>query len=121
VYEVEDKLAGARVVAEEIVAAIERGQKRFEDLPPTWLTVEQAATYLNVSPDTVERLASSGKLRSSEVKTDRSKGRRATRRIRREWLDEFMEANRTVPPPPPPVDPATRRRRPKGDWKSYIK
>ena len=120
VYEVGDKLAEARAIAEEIVAAIERGQKRFEDLPPTWYTVEQAATYLNLSPDTIERLAACGKLKSAEVRTDRSKGRRSIRRFRRKWLNEFMEAT-CPPPPPPPVDPETRRRRPKPEWREYIK
>lgn len=118
VYEVGDPLAATRAIAEELVAAIERGQKRFQDLPESWWTVEQAATYLNLSPDTVERLAGCGKLKSAEVRTDRSNGKRSIRRFKREWLDEFMYAS-CPPPPPPPVDPATRRKQ-KSQFKDYF-
>ncbi len=106
-----DTSAETRALASEIVAAIKDGQKRFEDLPPTWLTAEQAASYLNLSPDTIERLAASGKLKSAEVRTDRSKGKRTIRRFRRKWLNDFMKAScpPPPPPPPPPVAPQTRR------------
>ena len=53
-----------------------------DEIPQVWYSMQQAATYANVSLSTIKRAVASGELRSS---------RRRVRRIRREWIDEWLE------------------------------
>ncbi len=59
-----------------------------------WLSVDEAATYLGVSPRTLERRIASGKVRSSEI------GRR--RLLNRDDLDKLATAREDVAPTTPP-------------------
>ncbi|HXG89542.1 MAG TPA: helix-turn-helix domain-containing protein [Vicinamibacterales bacterium] len=62
-----------------------------------WLTATDAATYLSVHTATLRRAIKAGALRAARVS-----GRTAIR-IRRSWLDEYMEATST------PVEVERRR------------
>jgi excisionase family DNA binding protein len=57
------------------------------EAPPTtpWLTVKQAAAYIQAGPKTVYRAVEAGQLRAARI------GGRRDIRLRREWLDEFLE------------------------------
>lgn len=58
-----------------------------------WLTVEQVAKELDLSRDTVERWVSSGRLPAAELTTSAGSGTRRRYRIRRDWLEDFLEAS----------------------------
>jgi excisionase family DNA binding protein len=90
---------------EEHLAALRAERARsLED----WLTVEEVAKALILSRDTVERLIGSGQLKAAAIDTPKGRGRRSRHRVRRDWMEEFMQraSARTSP-----VQPATRRRR----------
>lgn len=57
-----------------------------------WLTVAEAASMLKVSRDTIERLVASGEVRSATIETAKSHGQRKLRRIRRDWLEDYLES-----------------------------
>lgn len=69
-----------------------------------WLTPAQIAEELVISERLVLKLCLSGELRSSPV----SGGSRKTRRIKREWLDDYLSqcerqdraARKSLVPPP---------------------
>lgn len=63
-----------------------------------WLTVLDVVNKLEVSPDTIERLIASGKVRASKVTTHECRGLRHRYRIRQEWLDAFLLANAKCQP-----------------------
>jgi excisionase family DNA binding protein len=51
----------------------------------TWMTLQETAEYLRLSYVHVRRLAASGELRSSQAVPN------GTRRVRREWADEWAD------------------------------
>ncbi len=62
----------------------------FQPAEDAWLTVRQAARYMQCGPKTVYSLASSGRLRAARIG-----GKRALR-IKRRWCDESLEASAAV-------------------------
>lgn len=95
-----------RLVDERVREALEAGANG--DGSP-WLTLDEAADYLRVSPRTLERLLEAGRVRTSTV------GRR--RLVHRDELDAYMRngdgrGNASHAIPPPGTNP--RRRRPGG-------
>lgn len=63
--------------------------------PSETLTIEEAATELRASADTVLALIKTGQLRAAEIRTGRGRGLRTMYRIRREWIDEFLSQQAT--------------------------
>lgn len=59
--------------------------------PHDWLTIEEVAEELRLSRDSIERLVGSGQIKAAAIDTPRGKGRRSRFRIRREWINEFMQ------------------------------
>jgi len=74
-----------------------------------WLTVQDAAKELQVSPDTIERLIGVGRLQAAEIATDAGRGIRRRFRIRREWLVAYLVS--TVRQQQPASRPSMSRRR----------
>lgn len=72
---------------EQHLSAIRNGDGKSER---EWLTIQDAADELQVSRDTIERLIGSGKLRASEITTNKGIGQRHRYRIRRDWLDQYL-------------------------------
>ena len=91
---------------EEHLAALRAEHARS---PEDWLTVEEVAKALKLSRDTVERLIGSGQLKAAAIDTPRGRGRRSRHRIRRDWMDEFMQQRTAAKTSP--VPPATRHKR----------
>jgi excisionase family DNA binding protein len=93
-----------QLVSDRVEAALD--QVTSGDLNP-WLSLEEAAEYLRVSPRTLERRIEKGRLRSSSI------GRR--RLLHRDDLDQLAQAatREDVAPTTPPrrrsrtLDPAT--------------
>jgi len=56
-----------------------------------WLTVDQVAKELELSRDTVERWVSSGRLPAAQLTTSAGIGTRCRFRIRRDWLEDFLQ------------------------------
>lgn len=56
-----------------------------------WLTVDQVAKELDISRDTVERWVASGRLQAAQLTTSAGSGARRRYRIRRDWLEAFLE------------------------------
>lgn len=50
-----------------------------------WLTVQEAAAYASLSPDTIYTAAERGELRHTRV------GGRRVIRLRAEWVDEWLQ------------------------------
>lgn len=59
--------------------------------PMQWLTPDQVATELGLSRDTIERWVASGRLPAAELTTSAGSGTRRRYRIRRDWLDDFLQ------------------------------
>lgn len=72
--------------------------------PRTWLTYQQVAGELQISIDSVHRLVAHG-LRATTIITKQG-GTRKIRRIKREWLDAYLEEHTTKPT----LKPSPRRR-----------
>lgn len=66
-------------------------RKEREGPPKIWMTVNEVADELSLSRDTIERLIGSGRLKAAAIETSKGRGRRPRYRIRREWIDEFMQ------------------------------
>lgn len=60
---------------------------------PDWMTVEEVASELRLSRDSVERLIACGRLQAAEVTGVAGRGRRRRFRVRREWIDDFLKAS----------------------------
>lgn len=64
------------------------------DVSSPWLDAGQGASYARVSRKLLYRAIRSGRLRAARV------GGRRQVRLRREWLDEFIEGHATGPEAP---------------------
>ena len=62
-------------------------QSHQQDLQSPWLDVGQAAMYARVSKKLLYRAVSTGRLKAARV------GGRRQVRLRREWLDAFIEGH----------------------------
>ena len=91
---------------EEHLAALRAEHARS---PEDWLTVEEVAKALKLSRDTVERLIGSGQLRAAAIETPRGRGKRNRHRVRRDWMEEFMQ--KRITPRTSPVQTTTRYRK----------
>jgi excisionase family DNA binding protein len=77
-------------VLEQIEAHLAALRNDQANSPQEWLKVDEAAEYLKVSRDTIERLIASGQMRAAAIDTPNGCGRRSRYRIRRDWLDDYM-------------------------------
>jgi excisionase family DNA binding protein len=59
------------------------------DRSPVWLTVKQAATRAQVSPDTIYYEVRAGRLQAARI------GGRRQLRFREEYIDRWLEASAT--------------------------
>jgi excisionase family DNA binding protein len=75
---------------EEHLAALRNGA---HNAASQWLTIDEVAKELRLSRDTVERLIAVGKLRAAEVSTSAGQGARHRYRVRRDWIDEFLDGS----------------------------
>ncbi len=79
-----------------------------------WLTVAEVAAELRVSRATVERLIHAGHLQAATITTSQGRGSRHRFRVRRAWIDAFLESQST------PKPHAQRPRRPRYDGPDYL-
>jgi excisionase family DNA binding protein len=114
-----------RISSEKLAEVLERIEEhlssmRNERAKPIqdWLTIEEVAEELRLSRDSIERLVGSGQMKAAAIDTPRGKGRRSRFRIRREWIEEFMQTR--VRPPAPPVHSIPHRRRRSGTDHDFI-
>ena len=112
----DSELQGTEVVRlleqiEEHLAAMRTERMRP---PEVWLTVEEVAQELKLSRDTVERLIGSADLRAASIETPRGQGQKSRYRVRREWLDEFMQS-KTQPETRRSIGASPRKRRIRAD------
>ena len=91
---------------EEHLAALRAERARsLED----WLTVEEVAKALKLSRDTIERLIGTGQLRAAAIETPKGRGKRRRHRVRRDWMEEFMQ--KRITPRTSPIQTTTRHRK----------
>lgn len=74
-----------------------------------WLSIQDAAKELQVSPDTIKRLVVSGKMQASEIVTDEGAGLRRRHRIHRTWLNAYLLAHTLSPQPSSPPNSRPRQ------------
>lgn len=60
---------------------------------PDWLTIDEVASELKLSRDSVERLIAAGRLKAAEVTGAAGRGRRRRFRIHRDWVEQFLTAS----------------------------
>ncbi|MBN1509897.1 MAG: helix-turn-helix domain-containing protein, partial [Sedimentisphaerales bacterium] len=89
-----------RISGERLAEVLERLEEHLSSMrsdqvksPHDWLTIEEVAEELRLSRDSIERLVGSGQMKSAIIDTPRGKGQRTCFRIRREWIDEFMQTS----------------------------
>ncbi|MGE0480481.1 MAG: excisionase family DNA-binding protein [Phycisphaerae bacterium] len=70
---------------------------------PDWLTVDEVASELKLSRDSVERLIACGRLQAAEVTGVAGRGRRRRFRIHRDWVDAFLKSSVKLHAAPPKV------------------
>jgi excisionase family DNA binding protein len=98
---------------EEHLAALRNGNHGSAS---KWLTIGEVAGELRLSRDTVERLIAAGKLRAAEVTTRAGRGARRRYRVRRDWIDAFLDGSVRSPHIPVRETCRPRQLRPRTDF-----
>lgn len=95
-----------RRIAEAIEAIAEDVARRSRE----WLDPADVAEEIRVSSDTVKRLMDEGRLRYKCIRTRQGSGKRGLRRVKRAWLDEYMNKSEAAAVRPA-VSPTPGRRK----------